>query len=61
MQYSWQAQVVSRCGGGHISGQAQYFVGLEVWTRKFSRQAQGIVRLQVVVGGEGRCDIGIGM
>ena len=39
---------VARCDGGHISWQAQCFVplcALDVWTRKDSWQAQGIVRL----------------
>ena len=36
---------VARCDGGGISWQAQYFVcALDMWMRKDSWQAQGIVR-----------------
>ena len=38
---------VARCGGGHISWQVQCV--LDVWTRKCSWQAQGIVRSRNVV------------
>ena len=40
---------VARCGGGDIHGRRSSLCALDVWTRKVSWQAQGIVRMRVVV------------
>ena len=40
---------VARCGGGRISWEAQYFVRVRRVDTESCAQAQGIVRLQVVV------------
>ena len=60
MKFSWQVQV-ARCGRGHISWRAQYFLHVGGVDVQIFVAGAGNREVASCGGGECRCDIGIGV